>query len=87
MRKFKKCLITGITGSGGSYLAEKIYNISPKTQIIGSYRSDGYKKLLLKKIRKIKLVKLDLTNYKKTKYFLFFLSNYKASNSKWKINF
>ena len=70
MRKFKKCLITGITGSGGSYLAEKIYNISPKTQIIGSYRSDGYKKLLLKKIRKIKLVKLDLTNYKKTKYFL-----------------
>lgn len=70
MRKFKKCLITGITGSGGSYLAEKIYNISPKTQIIGSYRSDGYKKLLLKKIRKIKLAKLDLTNYKKTKYFL-----------------
>ena len=31
-RKFKKCLITGITGSGGSYLAEyillkDIYNI------------------------------------------------------------
>ena len=23
-RKFKKCLITGITGSGGSYLAEHI---------------------------------------------------------------
>ena len=43
MRKFKKCFITGITGSGRSYLVEKIYNISPKTQIIGS---DGYKKLI-----------------------------------------
>ena len=24
-RKFKNCFITGITGSGGSYLAEHIY--------------------------------------------------------------
>ena len=24
-RKFKKCLITGVGGSGGSYLAEHIY--------------------------------------------------------------
>ena len=49
MRKFKKCFITGITGSGGSYLAEKIFSISPKTIITGSYRSIGYKKNLKKK--------------------------------------
>ena len=48
-RNFNKCFITGITGSGGSYLAEKISNLSPKTEIYGSYRSDGYKKILKKK--------------------------------------
>jgi len=67
MRKFKKCFITGITGSGGSYLAEKIFSISPKTIITGSYRSIGYKKNLKKKIKNIKLIKLDLNNYIKTK--------------------
>ena len=29
-RKFKKCLITGITGSGGSYLAEYISKFEKK---------------------------------------------------------
>tara|TARA_B110000259_G_C14034543_1_gene408658 strand:- start:20523 stop:21500 length:978 start_codon:yes stop_codon:yes gene_type:complete len=66
-RNFNKCFITGITGSGGSYLAEKISNLSPKTEIYGSYRSDGYKKILKKKIKKINLIKLDLINYQKTK--------------------
>jgi GDP-4-dehydro-6-deoxy-D-mannose reductase len=70
MRKFSKCFITGITGSGGSYLAEKIFKEFPKIKIIGSYRFDGYKRLLQKKIKKIKLIKLDLQNYKKTRYFL-----------------
>ena len=35
-RKFKTCFITGITGSGGSYLAEKISEVSPNTKIFGS---------------------------------------------------
>ncbi len=34
-RKFKKCLITGITGSGGSYLAEYIIK---KNKNIKEYR-------------------------------------------------
>ena len=32
-RKFKKCLITGITGSGGSYLAEHILTKDDKIKI------------------------------------------------------
>lgn len=65
-RKFKRCFITGITGSGGSYLAEKIYQFSPSTEIHGSYRSLGYKKILKKRLKKIKLYNLDLNNYQKT---------------------
>jgi len=38
-RKFKSCLITGITGSGGSYLAEHIISKNLKTKIHGFYRS------------------------------------------------
>ena len=44
-RKFKKCLITGITGSGGSYLAEHIISKSKKIKVFGIYRSKGNKKL------------------------------------------
>jgi len=67
MRKFKKIFITGITGSGGSYLAEHINKIDKNIKIYGSYRSTGYKKLLEKKIKNLKLFKLDLRNFKKTK--------------------
>jgi len=66
-RKFKKCFITGITGSGGSYLAEHIYNKDKKIKLYGSYRSTGYKKILNKNIDNLNLVKLDLRNYKKLK--------------------
>ena len=66
-RKFLKCFITGITGSGGSYLAEKIHQKSPKTRIYGSYRSIGYKKILDKKIKNLSLKKLDLKNFHKLK--------------------
>ena len=66
-RKFLKCFITGITGSGGSYLAEKIHQKSPKTRIYGSYRSIGYKKILNKKIRNLSLKRLDLKNFEKLK--------------------
>ena len=45
-RKFKKCLITGITGSGGSYLAEHILSKNNKIKIFGIYRSAGNKNLL-----------------------------------------
>ena len=34
-RVFKRCLITGIAGSGGSYLAEYILKKSPSTKIFG----------------------------------------------------
>ena len=63
-RKFKKCLITGITGSGGSYLAEHILSKDNKIKIFGIYRSVGKKNLL--KDRRIKLFKGDLCNFNKT---------------------
>ena len=63
-RKFKKCLITGITGSGGSYLAEHILLKDKKIKIFGIYRSIGNKNLL--KNKRIKLFKGDLCNFNKT---------------------
>lgn len=70
-RKFKKCLITGITGSGGSYLAEHILKKDKNIKIYGFYRSKGYKTILQKKYKnKIKFIKLDLTNFDKCKYLL-----------------
>ena len=69
-RKFKNCFITGITGSGGSYLAEHIYKKDKKIKLYGSYRSIGYKKILKKNIDKINLIKLDLRHYNKLKKFL-----------------
>tara|TARA_B100002052_G_C15868331_1_gene593405 strand:+ start:408 stop:1379 length:972 start_codon:yes stop_codon:yes gene_type:complete len=65
-RKFKKCLITGITGSGGSYLAEHIIKKDNNIKIFGFYRSKGYIELLKKKYKKkITFLKIDLLNYKK----------------------
>ena len=48
-RIFKRCLITGIGGSGGSYLAEHILKKSSSTKIFGFYRSRGYSTYLKKK--------------------------------------
>ena len=63
-RVFKRCLITGIAGSGGSYLAEYILKISPSTKIFGFYRSSGYSKLLKKKYKtKISIKKIDLKDF------------------------
>ena len=70
MRKFKRIFITGITGSGGSYLAEYIYKKNKKINIYGSYRSTGYKTTIEKKIKNLKLFKLDLKNYNKTQKIL-----------------
>jgi GDP-mannose 4,6-dehydratase len=67
-RNFKRCLITGITGSGGSYLAEHILKKDKNIKIFGLYRSNGYKKLL-KKIAKKKIFffKVDLKKFNKLK--------------------
>ena len=63
-RKFNKCLITGITGSGGSYLAEHILSKDKKIKIFGIYRSFGNKNSL--KNKRIKLFKGDLCNFNRT---------------------
>lgn len=63
MRKFKKILITGITGSGGSYLAEHILSKNLRnTKIYGLAR--GGNKFNTKNLKKVKIVKCDLTNFK-----------------------
>ena len=51
-RKFKKCLITGISGSGGSYLAEYILKKDKKIKIYGFYRSIGHSAYLKNKFKK-----------------------------------
>ncbi len=67
-RSFKRCLITGIGGSGGSYLAEYILKRSPKTKIFGFYRSTGYSTYLKKNYKsKISITKIDLKNFKNLK--------------------
>lgn len=68
IRNFKRCFITGITGSGGSYLCEHILRRDKKIKIYGSYRSKGYLKTIQKKNKKrVFFYKLDLQNYSQTK--------------------
>jgi len=70
-RRFKKCLITGITGSGGSYLAEYILKKDSNIKISGLYRSNGYLNFLKKKYKKrIIFYKIDLRNFSKLKKIL-----------------
>ena len=67
-RVFKRCLITGIAGSGGSYLAEYILKKSPSTKIFGFRRSKGYENYLKKKYKsKISISKIDLNNFNQLK--------------------
>ena len=62
IRKFKKALITGITGSGGSYLAEHL--LKKNIKVYGFYRSKGNLNLLKSNNRnKIIFHKIDLCNY------------------------
>lgn len=71
MRNFKKCLITGICGSGGSYLAEHIRKRDKEIKIYGVYRSLGYYNLIKKNIKKkLFLKKIDLNNFLKIKNYL-----------------
>ncbi len=63
MRKFKKVLITGINGSGGSFLADYIIKFQPKVKVFGSMRSNSIKNI--KHIKnKIQTYKCDLNNIK-----------------------
>ena len=63
-RIFKKCLITGITGSGGSYLAEHLKKKDKKIKITGTTRKNI--KDINKNLKKISKIKnLNLLNYNK----------------------
>ncbi len=67
-RVFKRCLITGIAGSGGSYLAEYILKKSPSTKIFGFHRSLGYANYLKKKYKsRVLISKIDLNNFNNLK--------------------
>ena len=67
-RQFKKCLITGATGSGGSYLVEHILKKNLNIKLFGFYRSNSYLKLLKKAHKnKIKFTKVDLANFNHVK--------------------
>ena len=66
MRRFKKCIVTGATGSGGSYLIEHILKKQKSIKIFGFYRSKGYFNDL-KKYKNCKLIKIDLLDYENTK--------------------
>lgn len=60
-RNFKKVLITGISGSGGSYLAEYIVNNYPKVEVHGFARWHSTTKNNLSEIdKKIKVHEVDL---------------------------
>ncbi len=63
MRKFKKALITGVCGSGGSYLAEYIINNHPRTKVFGLYRKLRNKNVRFIK-KKSKLIKCDMNKFK-----------------------
>ena len=68
-RNFKKCFITGISGSGGSYLAQYLNRKNKNLKILGTTRRNSFK--LKKELQKIaKIQKLDLTNFSKLEKFL-----------------
>jgi len=64
-RNFKKCLITGATGSGGSYLVEHVIKKDENIKIFALYRSKGYLNFLKKKYKNnhIYFIKNDLKNF------------------------
>ena len=64
-RNFKKCLITGVSGSCGSYLAEYIHKKSENTLVYGTFRKKNEN--IIKLPKKIKLIKCDLNNFKSLK--------------------
>tara|TARA_B100000989_G_scaffold81467_2_gene58173 strand:- start:15988 stop:16947 length:960 start_codon:yes stop_codon:yes gene_type:complete len=63
MRSFRKALITGIGGSGGSYLAEYILKNHKKVKVYGFYRKYR-KKNLLNISSNSKLLKCNMNSFK-----------------------
>ncbi len=66
MRNFKSCIVTGSTGSGGSYLIEHILKKKENIKIYGFYRSKGFFNNLTNH-KNVKLIELNLLNYNKLK--------------------
>ncbi len=64
-RKFKKCLLTGIGGSGASFLAEFLLNAEPNMKIIGLARRKN--KITNKINKKIKIITCNMNNFNKLK--------------------
>jgi len=69
-RKFKNILITGVSGSVGSYLAEFLIKKKQKFIINGFFRKKNNLKYLKNDVKKIKLFKINLNNFKQTKNYL-----------------
>lgn len=65
MRNFRRVLITGITGSGGSYLAEYIINNHPHVKVFGMSRWHSTTAIsnLSEVIKKVKVLECDLNDY------------------------
>lgn len=64
LRNFKKVLITGISGSGGSYLADYILKHHPKVEVHGTARNVvAVPKNLEKSHKKIVLHECDLSDF------------------------
>tara|TARA_Y100000992_G_scaffold287585_1_gene240507 strand:+ start:873 stop:1838 length:966 start_codon:yes stop_codon:yes gene_type:complete len=66
MRSFSRILITGIHGSGGSYLAEHLLKKKLNFKIYGIYNSSNNKNIKHIKNKNLITYKCNLTNYKKT---------------------
>lgn len=62
MRIFKRALITGICGSGGSYLAEYIIKNHKNIKVYGLYRKLRHENIKLIKT-KTKLIRCDMNNF------------------------
>jgi len=63
-RNFKKCLITGIGGSGASYLAEYLLDVEPNLKIIGLARRNKVPTNLSKNV---KIIQCNMNNFIKLK--------------------
>ena len=69
-RNFKRCFISGITGSAGSYLAEYILKKESSIRLYGTFRNKNKINFIKNKSTRLSLNQLDLLNYKKLKLFL-----------------
>ena len=80
-RIFKKILITGISGSGGSYLAEHILKKKKKLKIYGFYRTKkNLQNLDNVFLKKIITHQIDMNDYSKGLYHMNLISNDKIVN-------